>query len=691
VARPAQSTPDRRAWILGAAILLFILHTSAFLYFFVDDEGIPLVYAQHLLHGQGLTYNSIEGRVEGYSDFLHVIVNTGLLGVVTVLRAPKISVFFLGKALSFLAGVGTIVLTVLTLSRMPNIRAIGVAAGLTVLVTAGPFALWAASSLETVPFTFLVTLLMFALQSGSGRDDARADLLALVAAALICLERLDGPVYVGSLLGAFLIFSDGTRRVALGRRVVLPLIGVLLVYHGWRRWYFGDWLNMPIYAKLMFKLAPSSGIVMKLPDQSYWHQLVTLYSWPAVIALLGGSIYGIVRERATWPIVLALAASVLYASRVGDWMFGLRFFVVAFPLVGVLIAQTVSAIARVRPWIAIVVTIVIAAWCGDRAFAFERSYEAMEHRRLWWTHPSASAGDYFGPYYELLTAASSRIERGTRVAYNQAGFLPFMLDLDNIDDLGICSRFYAKLPTRDVFFTEVGRYATLKTGPSVRAPEAYLLYHDVPFIIQRNDLLRNANDNTIPQELLGGYYTLAQRVGDTDTIYARTSRDASEYRRDPRLFAENLAHVANLSAAAIDGQPVPVAQIPQMFPFLREGLSPLRFTGTSTFDVQFGDADLDVSELDVRVATSAEPVTLTLELQSVSGDVRYATRLELERNVPRALIERMPETVRAARLHVTASGPPRRTAVWLQDVRVLGQTPELAAYIRTALHFPDDP
>jgi hypothetical protein len=34
-----------------------------------------------------------------------------------------------------------------------------------------------------------------------------------------------------------------------------------------------------------------------------------------------------------------------------------------------------------------------------------------------------------------------------------------MLDLENIDELGICSRFYAQLPTRDVFFTEVGRYA----------------------------------------------------------------------------------------------------------------------------------------------------------------------------------------------------------------------------------------
>ena len=60
---------------LGLVPLLFLAHAANYLYFFVDDEAIPLVFARHLLEGKGLVYNSFEGRVEGYSDFLHVLLS----------------------------------------------------------------------------------------------------------------------------------------------------------------------------------------------------------------------------------------------------------------------------------------------------------------------------------------------------------------------------------------------------------------------------------------------------------------------------------------------------------------------------------------------------------------------------------------------------------------------------------------
>ena len=96
-----RSAAERSAvgiWILGAALVVFAAYTANFLYFFVDDEGIPLVYAQHLLRGHGLIYNSLEGLVEGYTNFLHVMLDTELLAGVRALGWPKLSVFFLGKA-----------------------------------------------------------------------------------------------------------------------------------------------------------------------------------------------------------------------------------------------------------------------------------------------------------------------------------------------------------------------------------------------------------------------------------------------------------------------------------------------------------------------------------------------------------------------------------------------------------------
>ena len=70
------------SWPVAGAIVLFLIHAANYLYFFVDDEAIPFVYAQNVLKGNGLIYNSLEGRLEGYSDFLHVLWSTVILGFV---------------------------------------------------------------------------------------------------------------------------------------------------------------------------------------------------------------------------------------------------------------------------------------------------------------------------------------------------------------------------------------------------------------------------------------------------------------------------------------------------------------------------------------------------------------------------------------------------------------------------------
>ena len=79
--------------IASVASALFLAHASRYLYFFVDDEAIPFVYARNLLRGRGLVYTAFEGRVEGYSDFLTVLVDTILLGLTRIAGAPTLSVF----------------------------------------------------------------------------------------------------------------------------------------------------------------------------------------------------------------------------------------------------------------------------------------------------------------------------------------------------------------------------------------------------------------------------------------------------------------------------------------------------------------------------------------------------------------------------------------------------------------------
>src|SRR6266542_1372069 len=149
-------------WIVAVAVLLFVAHAANYLYFFVDDEAIPYVYAQNVLHGKGLSYNVLEGKVEGYSDFLHVGLATVILAATQAAHFPKFSVFFVGKVLSLLCGIA-IVVTVWALMRWSRVPRTGAITALGALALAGPLALWSCSSLEAVPFALGTTALAAAL------------------------------------------------------------------------------------------------------------------------------------------------------------------------------------------------------------------------------------------------------------------------------------------------------------------------------------------------------------------------------------------------------------------------------------------------------------------------------------------------------------------------------------------------
>jgi hypothetical protein len=46
--------------LAALAALVFAAFAANFLYFFVDDEGIPFVYAQNLLAGHGVACNTTQ-------------------------------------------------------------------------------------------------------------------------------------------------------------------------------------------------------------------------------------------------------------------------------------------------------------------------------------------------------------------------------------------------------------------------------------------------------------------------------------------------------------------------------------------------------------------------------------------------------------------------------------------------------
>jgi hypothetical protein len=666
---------------------LFVLHSLNYLYFFVDDEAIPYVFAQNLLNGRGLQYNSFEGRVEGYSDFLHVLAITPILAGVRATHLDKLAVFAINKVWSLLCGAAIVWLTLDLLRRIPRIRGPGLTVGASFIVFAAPLALWSCSALETATFAFCTTLL--ARWTIGRPHDETVSWRATACAVVVLLTRVDGVVFVIAILGAAVLVAEPRRRRDLLSRVVLPAAVVLAAYHLWRVWYFGDLLPGPVATKILYKLRPEPNLLVKRPPQNYAMQFLALYG---TLPFLGLCALGLVGARSRLAVASALAAGAMtmYLALVGDWMFGFRFFVPVLPLFAVLVAGGGCAIDRFKRPLGWIAALVAVAWFAGCAHAFYGRYRDAQRTESWLFRPSLDPARHFHRYYSFLEQARQLVKPGDRTAYNQAGFLPFMLDLDNIDDLGLCSRFFAELPTTDLYMTEVGRYEPPTDKPVHKAGEAYLLYREPKFVMAPEDLVRNANDGRIPPSLYGGYYRLgfidaAQR----NVLYVRTERSVAPFKTEPRRFLENLAHVTHVIRATLDGQSVSRRDVGRSFPWLREQWARVTVNGQFEAGVTFARENEAVYEIYVDRLSANRELNVTLDLFDASGRPVFLHSVELTPGRPTRLRLELPQAVPARRLRLEAAARHGEVArLTIADVRVLGQTPALAEYIRRRLRFP---
>jgi hypothetical protein len=666
-------------WVIRAAILLFLVHAFNYLYFFVDDEAIPFVYAQNLLNGHGLSYNALEGRLEGYSDFLHLLWSTVILAIVRAARIPKDSVFFVGKATSIFCGIGILWLVWLVLRRS-RIREAAACAALGTLALAAPFALWSCSSLEAIPFALMTTALIAALVF-------ERDRWAAILSALLVLERIDGFVYASALIAAFAVTAASTRRREMIRRIVMPFGLVFVAYHGWRWWYFKDLVPAPVEAKVLYKLFPHQHVVLKRPYRSYALQLIDAYGWPAVLAVVAATAHG--WTTGGWSRRLALAALPLavYVSMVGDWMFGFRFFIPLLPIFALLTANVVDRIAALRPRLAVGLCTLALAYSSIVAVRFSSTYVRVEETPSFLKSPSRDPHRFFWPYYGLYETARQVIFPGDVIADNQAGFLPFMLDVNNIDDLGICSRFPADVPSTDIYFTEVGRYAPLTYKDVLRPAHAYFLYRNVQFVVTRSDILARANHNQVPAAVLGRRYELFRLDAEhQNAIYKRSPARTDPI--TPQLFTDNVAHVSYLRAAQIGEATIDPKDYLSALPFLRDETGSIPFSSHTQLLVEFSDVDQRVDDVTIdNLHTSTHPVDVRIQMLTSAGTVAGQADIALTADRSAAQVSFNVPAGKANRLLMTIDAHGKDGQLWIDDLRVRGQRRELGEYVRRHLDF----
>ena len=408
-----------------------------------------------------------------------------------------------------------------------------------------------------------------------------------------------------------------------------------------------------------------------------------VYAWPAIPAMAAAAVAAIRHPlgRASTAMLVLIG---LYAARVDDWMFGWRFTVVMAPFAAVVLAIAVDRLPR--RWSA-AAAVVLSVWSGIAATAFMRAYVETEGRPIFWLSPRGGQAAWLGRYFEAIETGRTMIRPGDRIAFNQAGALPYVLDAENIDDLGICSGFVARLPTTDIFFTGRRPLLAADNAPLLRAAHAYLLYQNVQVIVAPADLVVKANAGRVPDLILDGAFRRVDTPGLRDNVfYRRTDKPIDRFRQDPRAFTENLAHSSRIVTAAIDGQRLSASGLGPELAFLRELAWSRAFQGSLLVDVRFAPRDELVTRLYIGGVSTETPATLVLSLKSDSGREVYRREMAVGPQGTAVLLP-IPEGTGASSLFLTvqAAGPNR---LGLTDLRLEGQSSALASYVRRSLRFP---
>ena len=336
---------------VGLAIICagFAAH-AVWLQCVAEDAFITYRFARNVAEGHGFVWNIGEAPVEGFTNFLWVIVCAALYRI--DLDLPRIT-----QAIGVGAGLATLLVSWRFATSQLRLRD-GVALfGVAMIAAAGPLATWASSGMETVWFAMCICI---AVERASCAVLTRTSGAAFVAAAALFAATLTRPEGLGVavlVLSTAAISAGDSRTRRQFAEAFTAYAAAFALYFAWRYATFGYALPNTFYAKT------GGGL------HQYWRG--TLYlahfalhfvlPWLPWLVVLGwwtatrraplrafDRLTAIVASRSRHPGLLVAAVVVAgYAGYVvlvgGDYMAMYRFVVPVLPLIYLLLARIVEA------------------------------------------------------------------------------------------------------------------------------------------------------------------------------------------------------------------------------------------------------------------------------------------------------------------------------------------------------------
>jgi hypothetical protein len=414
------------------ALLLFTIQAIYFWHFSIDDVAISYRYAQHLAEGYGLSWNIDGPRVEGYSNFLWVLI----------LSAAKwlgSDIEFASKLLGLALGWANIaVLATLCRRFYGTVRFWW--APLFVVVLTPEWVMWMMSGLELALFGALLLLSVMALTS---TRSMRVWILSFSLPALL-LTRPEGLIYSLMLLFlGLLIDRERTWRIRL-RILTPPLAAVILTGVGlliFRLYYFGYPMPNTVYAKVDGSL-PSLGHVLE------WLYFAApfLFGW----ILLWPKRHRLIHRIALGACLLTVLAQMLVVLPVNPVMYiRHRYQIALLPLLVIALPVLLSWLYDRRRWLSGIVAALVILWCAKG-----------------WPEVKVLYERYMIEGHHCIADLLQSLPGDPTVALQDAGRIPYFSGLRALDAWGLCDVETAR--------RGFSSYATL-----AHRPEVYVISADI--------------------------------------------------------------------------------------------------------------------------------------------------------------------------------------------------------------------
>jgi hypothetical protein len=297
-----------------------------------DDSYISFRYAENLAAGHGLRFNPTEQPVEGYSNFLWILLCALLhkLG----LNLPD-AVPVLGILLSVINV--TLLWALYARRGLPPLQTL---LPLLVLAGAGPVVMYAVSGMEMPLFALLLLAFVYVLDLALSKGDFVHYAALTAAGVLLTLCRPEGMAALPVAAAAILWLERGKSGASGGgsrshKRLLVSLAAFalcLIVYHAWRVSYFGEWLPTPLLSKggggVSLAAAWTENLRFYFVRHMYYAPPLGYYF--AALGVLAVS--GLMLSRSAAPLkrsetvaVVLVAVYALVYFNFRDWMPGMRY------------------------------------------------------------------------------------------------------------------------------------------------------------------------------------------------------------------------------------------------------------------------------------------------------------------------------------------------------------------------------